>query len=471
MIKQILLPGKAAFTILCVLVLAMRCSDEQFTLTATSSTDLDLNTGTIAGDGGFCSCTYVVPAGVSIIDGKALGLQPGSTIGLNASIVYKNLTFRNLNGTADHPIIIKNCGGTAHIDGAGKAFGILTQYSSYYRITGGDVNNSYGIVVTGGTMGVKLDMLSTHFEVDHLEVQNTGFAGIMAKTDPSCDPATWRGNFVMKGVAIRNNYIHDTGGEGIYAGNSFFMGMNTACGMQLPHEVQYIRIFGNHLKNTGWEAIQLGCATKGASVHANVIENYGVANETSQNNGIQIGAGTGGVCYNNLVKHGTGNGIIVMGLGDNIVYNNIIDHAGNFGIFCDERYTPGPGFTFLNNTILSPASDGIRIYAELVPMNTIANNIISAPGTYTKYGYPRSPQDAFIYKLNSNVKIDMYNNFFTADSTVLQMSLVPGVYQLAATSPVIDKGADISGYNINTDYYYKARLKGAGYDIGAVEQN
>src|SRR3546814_13312789 len=68
------------------------------------------------------------------------------------------------------------------------------------------------------------------------------------------------------GVALHNNYIHDTGGEGIYAGNSFFMGMNTPCGVKLPHEIHYIRIFGNIVRNTGWEAIQLGCATKGASI-------------------------------------------------------------------------------------------------------------------------------------------------------------------------------------------------------------
>jgi hypothetical protein len=404
---------------------------------------------------------------VSIIDGKALGLQPGSVIGLDASIAYKNLTFRNINGTADKPIMIRNCGGIAHIDGTGKQFGIKTEYSSYYRITGGDVKNSYGIVVTGGTMSVNMGAFSTQFKVDHVEVQNSGFAGIMAKTDPNCDPATWRGNFIMKNVEIRNNYIHDTGGEGIYAGNSFFMGMTTACGVQLPHEVQYIRIFDNHVKNTGWDGIQLGCATKGASIHSNLIENYGLANEKSQNNGIQIGAGTGGVCHNNLVKDGTGNGIIVMGLGDNVIYNNVIDHVGGFGIFCDERYTPGPGFKFLNNTILSPASDGIRIYADLVPMNVIVNNIISNPGSYNIDN--KSPENAFVFKLNNNVKIEMHDNFFTTDST--EVLSLPGTYKLAVASPVIDKGADISGYDIKTDYYYKPRLKGAGYDIGAVEQN
>lgn len=455
---------------LAVCSLIIRCSDEQLIGDSTLITSPDLYTSTSDAALNDCSsCAYVVPADARIIDGIALGLKPGDVIGLDARISYGALAFRNIIGTLDNPIIIRNCGGTARVDGTGKGYAILTENSSYFRITGGDVKGTYGIIATGGTMTVKLTKLSTHFEVDHIEVQNSAFAGIMAKTDPSCDPATWRENFLMKGIAIRNNYIHDTAGEGIYAGNSFFMGMNTSCGVKLPHEIHYIRIFGNIVKNTGWDGIQLGCATKGASIHANVIENYGLANQSSQNNGIQIGAGTGGVCYNNLVKGGTGNGIIVMGLADNVVHDNVIDHAGGNGVFCDERYSPGPGFKFINNTILSPGLDGIRIYADLVPMNVIINNIITDPGSYSSYASPEGI--AFVHRLNANVKVQMSNNYFSADPSALQ--LVAGenrTYHVEKTSPVIDQGADITGYNIARDFNYKTRLRGATYDIGAVEQ-
>lgn len=419
--------------------------------------------------GDCASCTYVVPENAHIIDGNSLNLQPGSVIGLDAHFRYGNLLFRNLNGTYNERIIIRNCGGVARVDGTGKGYGIRTETSTFFRITGGDTKGVYGIIVNAGHMGVTLAHYSTHFEVDHIEVQDSGFAGIMAKTDPSCDPASWRGKFLMKGIAIHNNYIHDTGGEGIYAGNSFFMGMNTPCGVQLPHEIHYIRIFSNIIKNAGWEAIQLGCATRGASIHANTIEDYGLAAVKAQNNGIQIGAGTGGVCYNNLIKRGTGNGMIVMGLGDNIIYNNVIDEAGNFGIFCDERATTGQGFIFLNNSILNPKSDGIRIYAELVPRNIIVNNIITNPGSYYSYVYPRKPDDAFVYRAN-DVKIEMSNNYFSMETESVQFNLASSSkYKVASTSPVIDQGADISAYGIKTDFNYKPRLRGAAYDIGAVE--
>lgn len=457
------------------LLVALGCADDQLLAEAENQiSSLEQNsTSTVSATTilDCSSCDYVVAEGEDKIDGRALGLAPGSVIGLAAGIPYKGLSFINLLGTPEQPIIIRNCGGQAIIDGTGMGYGIKTSNSRYFRITGGDADDTYGIVVNSGHMGLNLGALSTDFEVDHLEIGHSGFAGIMAKTDPSCDDATIRENFLMTNVTLHHNFIHDSGGEGIYAGNSWFSGMNTACGVRLPHEIHNISINHNLLQNTGWEAIQLGCATKDATIHNNTIENYGLVNRKTQNNGIQIGSGTGGLCYNNLIREGTGNGLIVMGLGDNVIFNNIIENAGNFGVFCDERNSPGPGFKFLNNTIISPGSDGIRIYADLVPMNVIVNNIIVNPGSYSTYVYPRSPEDAFVYKLSNEVKIDMTNNFFAANVDSLQMlSVTRAGYDLETSSPVIDKGGDISLYHtILTDFLGNARLSGDHYDIGAIE--
>lgn len=462
---------KRLLTLLTLLPL-LQCTDEHLLSPSTITVVDNLNSS----DAGSTeldacgTCTYVIPESTTIVDGNLLELVPGNVICLDSRIKYGNLIFRNLRGSRENPIIIRNCGGIAQVDGTGKSNAIKTENSQHFRITGGDVKNSYGIIVSGGTMGINIAHFSSHFEVDHVEIQHVGFAGLMAKTDPGCDEATWRGNFLMKGVAIHNNYIHDTGGEGIYAGNSFFKGAKTSCGEKLPHEIHYIRIYSNVIRNTGWEGIQLGCATRGASIHANIIENYGLAGIQAQNNGIQIGAGTGGLCYNNLIKRGSGNGLIVMGLGDNVIYNNIIDQAGNYGIFCDERYSPGPGFKFINNTILNPKSDGIRIYADEVAMNVIVNNIIANPGSYSLYSYPRASLDAFIYKLSDRVKIEEHHNYFTTDCASIAPLAKMDTYRLEYGSPVIDQGADISAYNIKTDFYYKSRLRGTSYDIGAVEQ-
>jgi hypothetical protein len=446
------------------------CNDEAITPTATSTIEDDLAiSATSVSD---CStCTYVVPANKNLIDGAVLNLKPGSVICLNAATKYRNLLFRNIKGTADQPIIIRNCGGTASVDGTGMSYTIKTELSKYFKITGGDISKSYGIKLFGGQLGLTLDKLSTNFEVDHIEVHDVGFAGIMAKTDPTCDDATNRGHFTMYDISLHDNYVHNTGGEGFYVGNSFYKdGRTLSCGVRYAHVIEGVKIYNNIIKSSGWESIQLGSATKGAQVYNNTVENFGTKNIANQRNGIQIGEGTGGLCYGNYIKTGPGNGLIVLGLGDNIVHNNVIINAGGFGIFCDERVTPGPGFQFINNTIINPKSDGIRIYAEKVPMNKVINNIIVNPGSYSTYGYPRTGNDAYVYKLSTGVRVEMRNNYFTRNMNDLKF-VDPTIfnYRLTSLSPAINKGNDISSFNIQQDFYKRARLKGAAYDIGASE--
>jgi hypothetical protein len=449
-------------------LLLFQCSDEEILSEPTLANDPATSIASVS----ICtSCTYTVPATANVVDGQKLGIKPGNVICLNAAYAYKNLLFRNIVGTADKPVIIQNCGGIVTVNGTGLSYGIKTETSKFFKITGGSVSQSYGIKITGGQLGLTLDKLSTNFEIDHIEVSKPGFAGIMAKTDPSCDNTTIRGNFTMEDISLHDNYVHDTGGEGFYVGNSFFAtGMSTSCGTRMPHEIHNVKIYNNLVKNSGWESIQLGCATQGAEVYNNTVENYGTANEVNQRNGIQIGEGSGGLCNHNFIKTGTGNGIVMLGLGDNLVHDNIIVNAGGYGIFCDERYTPGPGFKFINNTIINPKSDGIRIYADLVPMNVIINNIIVNPGSYSSYTYPRTGNDAYIYKLSSNVKIQLTNNYFTRSISAVKFANAAAFnYRQTSSSPTINKGRSISTYNIPKDFYKQTRLKGTAYDIGASE--
>ena len=54
------------------------------------------------------TCTYVVPEDLAIVDGKELGLKPGSVICLNKAIQYGDIDFLNLEGTEENPIRIGN---------------------------------------------------------------------------------------------------------------------------------------------------------------------------------------------------------------------------------------------------------------------------------------------------------------------------------------------------------------------------
>ena len=446
----------------------IQCSDEQIQPVQKELTFVP-DTVAIVPDMDCSDCTYVVPADSTIIDGNILGLKPGSIIGLNSAITYGSLEFRNIVGTKEQPIIIRNFGGTVNIKATNKWHAIRTEKSKYFRITGGSQAGAYGIKVEGGEMGIKLDYLSTNFEVDHVEVANQGFAGIMAKTDPNCDDATIRENFTMYDVSLHDNFLHDTGGEGFYVGNSFYGGMKRECGERLPHEIKGLKIYNNIVKNTGWEAIQVGCAIEGTEIYNNTIYNYGTVNKQHQNNGLQIGSGTGGLVYNNFIKKGPGNGMIIMGTGDNVIYNNIIVDAGESGIFCDERFTPGEGFKFINNTILNPKVNGIRLYAELVPMNTIVNNIISNPASYQSYS-SQHKDNAFVHLLSQDVKLTMANNLFSLSVEEVQfVDTANDNYRLKQNSPAINFGQDISKFNIENDFYQSKRLNGIAYDVGASE--
>lgn len=457
------------FIALCLL---FQCSEDEILLTSadkliTTTTSGTTTTATTTD----CKCTYTVPVTAYRIDAQALGLKPGAVICLKAGVAYKQLVFKNVRGTATAPIIIKNCGGTAVVNGSTQWFGIRTEYSSHFRITGGNVDGAYGLKITGGRQSLHLDLLTTNVEVDHVEISNSGFAGVMAKTEPTCDDRTIRGNFVMRDVKIHDNYVHDTGAEALYIGhNNYLKGISTACGTRLPGTVEGVKVYNNIIRNSGWESIQIASSPKGAHVYNNRIENYGTKNTLYQNHGVQFGEGGVGRFHGNLIKGGKGNGVMILGNGENFLYNNVIVNTGGHGIFCDDRTASGVGFKFVNNTIVNTGLDGIRLYADNVTMNLVYNNIIVNPKSYATYKYPRTGNDAYLYLLGKAVKVTKYNNYFTRDINAPKF-VSPSTFNFALKygSPAINKGYGISVYNILQDFALTARLKGTAYDIGAFE--
>jgi hypothetical protein len=402
-------------------------------------------------------CALTIKLTDNVVDGSTI--PAGSRVCIQAG-TRGPLMLRNFKGTATAPITFMNEGGKVVIKcTSSNSYGIKTEGCKYFKILGvGDPSIKYGIEVDGPHLGMTLDKLSSDYEISNTEVHNTGFAGIMGKTDPSCDPTTWRGNFVMRNVSLHNNYVHHVTGEGFYIGNSFYAnGKSLSCGTILPHDVEYVKIFDNIVDNSGCEGIQVGCAIRGCEIYRNTVTNYGTSPFADyQNNGIQMGEGTGGKLYSNIVKNGPGNGLQILGYGDNQVFNNLVINAGSAGIFCDERYTPGPNFQFVNNTIINSGIEGIKLYSELIPMNTVINNVIIKPGN-----------GIFVSK-KSGVKITETNNYYSND--ISSCKFVSSTdYHLISGSPLIDKGANTSSYGVTKDYDFNSRPAGAAYDIGAYE--
>src|SRR5690606_28348804 len=148
--------------------------------------------------------------------------------------------------------------------------------------------------------------------------------------DPvSTDPSAGRENFTMTNLTVRNNYIRDVAGGGRYIGNTSYHHGVVSNGVTVwPHAVKGVRVHDNRVERTGWDGIQVASVTEDVAVYNNVIIDYGLRNELWQDSGLQIGPGSTGAYYNNIILrgHGTGAGINSQGHSQ-IFYNNLIVDA------------------------------------------------------------------------------------------------------------------------------------------------
>lgn len=429
--------------------------------------------------------SYIISLSQNNVDGISLGLIPGDTLLIEAGF-RERIRIMNVQGDSINKVLIKNYNGAVIISNDSLNYGISMSNCSNFILSGtGDGEFKYGIKIlkTGtGASGLGISNKSTNYEISNLEIANTGFAGIFAKTDPTEDGLSNRGNFTQRETYIHDNYIHNTKGEGIYLGHSFYSGVQKTINGEsitlFPHELKGVRVYNNIIDNTGWDGIQVGCATEDCEIYNNQVSYYGTNQTTSQNSGIQIGGGTTGKCYNNYISRGYGSGISIFGLGDNLIYNNVILKAGYYGsdseaskvaygIFCDDRSTiPGRSFNFINNTIISPRTDGIRIYSSQSKNNKFYNNLIINPGSYGLYTYINQ---SYIY-YNTDVDFEVTNNYFSSNfKSSIELENIVDIYNYSCTLPIIDKGKDVLSFDISTDFYYKSRTMNTLFDIGAFE--
>lgn len=417
-----------------------------------------------------CRCDQVITtSGTYKYDGRPM---PNQTVCIRAGN-YTYLQFFNYVGTAQKPIRFINCGGRVVLANGKSPSGLAFYDSKFFKVSGS--GSDYGIRIdqTGpGGQGVSVTGKSSDCELEYIEVAGADFAGIMVKTDPTCDPATWQGDLVMKNINIHHNYIHDVGGEGLYIGNSFFStGMTRTCdGVSktvFPHFIYGLDIHHNLTERTGAEGIQYGCAPD-AVVHHNVVLTTGRSPFASyQNNGIQIGGGAGGRLYSNIVSEVPGTGVIIIGhLGSTMVYDNFLLKCGEMGLFCDDRTgsQAGASLSILNNTIIDCGKEGIKLYNE-INRNTIVNNVIAkvAPNPAGRVDYISFGQGA-----TANASNNRYSSSLDSLGFVDGNSVEKG-FLLSKNSPLIDAGMDVSTFAIFFDLSDNIRQVGRAVDIGAHE--
>lgn len=386
-----------------------------------------------------------------------VGLQPGDTVWIEGH-TRSWLTLLNIQGTAENPIIVTNTGGQVRIGNTDQAKGLTFSNCKHVILRGVPGQGyDYGIEIfsTGqGGCGVNFGGGSSDFEIDGVEVHHTGFAGIMAKDD-----GLKSYQFTMQNIYIHDCYVHDTHGEGMYIGSSFF-----GDPVKDPHEVHNMEICYNRVENTGWDAIQVGCATAGNnSIHNNVIIGYGKqTSDNAQNEGIRSNPGTAADIYNNWIEgdEGAGTGIFANPYDTVYYYNNVIITPNENGIYIgdDVEQFEGTSIFLFNNTIVSPGYDGIEFRSVGSEGNLVVNNIVANPGEW------------YLHRRWAEVDVTDFNNLYVPNIPAAGFADPDnGDFSLTAISYAVDAGADLSGYDIVDDWAGTSRPLGEAYDIGALE--
>jgi len=456
-----------------------------------------------------CDCDIIL-SGLSetnfnIISSTNFNNELGKTICLPGG-EYAGIEFRGFNGTIDEPLIIKNCDGQVIIDEKNKS-AITFRESSFIILSGkGDLTFNYGIKIESaaalGTAGVNITNYSTDIEIEFLEISNTGFAGILGKTDPNCnDIESWRKNgFVMRNIDIHDNYIHDTKGEAIYLGSTggYLVSSNLVCNNQFvfAHWLENINVHDNIIENIGWDGIQLNLVRKYGRVYNNIISGYGTEDVTFQTFAMSLGGGEYEVYNNRMFNYsgGSGQGVqLISAKSGTKFYNNVIINPQLHGIFIHNRHefdSHSIGYYILNNTIVNPELSGVfynTIITESEDESIISssqenvptffiNNLIIDPGNRYEESNTWKGEEENYFDFNKlrtrNVLHDrIVNNWTTRNIDELCLAS-PDEYdfRLASdVSPLVDAGRDLRPLGLQLDLNENLRYVGNGMDIGAFE--
>lgn len=387
--------------------------------------DTDLQLGLVA------PVDYTITPKEWNIDG--VKYKPGDRLILQGN--RAEIQFTNLLGTADNPIIIT---ATTNVVIKGvNAGGRVVQFINcqHIRFTGGDGNL---IEITGGTQAVDFRELTTDCEADHLYIHDVGYLGIGMKTDPTCDPKTWRGAFVLNRPRIHHNrFVNIRTGEAIYVGESHYAGTfplkncPTGATSAKEHDVVGVEIYENTFENIGRDAIQVGAATGGGFIRFNYVKNAGMTKEYGQASGIQANPGSSLLIENNIVDGCTSFGVILQGRMGTVVRRNVIKNTAG-GIMTVARENDPGSFLVENNDFINVSGNAVEHYSN----TTLSNNLFQVSGTRVKrYGGTLTEVNNQWFGTTTDLKLD------ASYIPMLESPVLPGVgwKDYIAPKPVVTK--------------------------------
>jgi len=288
---------------------------------------------------------------------------------------YKFISIGNLPvRSASRKLVISNTGGQVRVGALDHYYLLNFSGGANWVLTGrydpisktGDVafpghrggqfantQGKYGIVVDdafvhAGNSGVAIHGGATDFEVEYTEIARVDFAGIMAKTDSTASAT-------MSNVSLHDNYIHDTGSEGLYIGSTQ---------AQPQHQIRNWKIYNNRVLRTGTEAIQLGQLGGTNEVHHNVFGpaaiDWRAAFQDYQDNNFQISIREGELrVHDNIFIGSAGsavsffaNAVAGDATGGNVgvtIKNNYFSDMRGLGLYVNPTALTGMSYRFEDN--------------------------------------------------------------------------------------------------------------------------
>ncbi len=233
-------------------------------------------------------------------------------------------------GDSLYPVVIRPATGSSQIT-IGGAMRINGQY---IRIMG-EYNQSrgvqYGFKFNGSTQGIVATTKHSNLTAKWCEFTNVENGTYWKSQVDSTDVLTYYPNWKFNNDTVMYCKIHDTNGEGMYMGHTFFFdGGQPASGYQpVPHDGLYIGY--DSVTNAGWDGIQISNAFN-TTIEHNYINTTGTLNISSQLYGIIFGGLSWGTVRYNTIKHAASSGIAIFGKDTVRVYGNTIDSCGGTGI-------------------------------------------------------------------------------------------------------------------------------------------
>lgn len=381
--------------------------------------------------------TYLKTGQLKAVPGDTVCIEPGRRL---------NQYIQGIRGTADKPIVVTNCPGGQVLIGTTFRYALFLDSVSHVRLTGtGDPNFQYGIHVdgTGAGSGLSVTGLSEHVEIDHIEISGTSFAGIMVKEDYSGAPPSPLPLF--PGLSIHHNYIHHTGGEGMYLGETKSPG-------QLFSQVE---VHHNLVMHTGWDLIQVA-NMNGVRVHHNVMIDGGSLGVLYQGNGFQVGDNVTNLRFDhNIVIGSNANSAILLGGGKTSLDSNWFqDPHGGQSLFIDNRSIVDSGKTIeiRDNFWKSPTRLAWKNYDEVNPV-VFSGNRLEATDTLIYYASGAGPTTTTI----TGTLRDPIAPLVFADSAA-------GDWRLAGTSPWANWNLGFGTVGSNTSVGPKRMTVSVGQD-------